>query len=231
MSLTLALTGNTSVLTADYFPPLELPQNYVCGLIDFQTYNSIPNIDKTNNLIHIGNRIIEIPIGSYEINDIAKYIEKELEKHDGKNKIMITANNNTLKSMIECTKKVFFNKEHSVGSLLGFSSRELTANTIHTSDLPVNINKVNAIRLECNIISGSYINNTKVHTLHEFAPRVGPGYKIIEVPQNVIYFPVNVKQLTSLTITLLDQDGDIIDFRGETITIRLHLKPQNASLQ
>jgi len=55
MSITLTLTGNTSVLFADYFFPIELDQNYQCGLISLDTYNSIPNVDVENNLFHIGN--------------------------------------------------------------------------------------------------------------------------------------------------------------------------------
>ncbi len=60
--------------------------------------------------------------------------------------------------------------------------------------------------------------------MHEFSPAVGPGYKIIEAPRNVIYLPVNVKQITSITLKLIDQDGDLINFRGETVTIRIHIK-------
>lgn len=226
MSLTLTLTGNSSILSAEYFPTLELSSDYVCGLIDFQTYNSIPNIDDQNNNIQIGDQIIKIPTGSYEISDIAKYIETELLKLDKKNKFSLKANNNTLKCMITCNKKINFKVSNNIGLLLGFSECELAANIEHTSDLPVNINKVNAIRLECNIISGSYINNKKVHTIHEFSPKVGPGYKIIDVPRNVIYLPVNVQRITSLIVTLVDQNNRLINFRGETITLRLHLKPK-----
>lgn len=230
MSITLSLTGNSSVLTAEYFPPLELPGDYVCGLIDFQTYNSIPNIDESNNLIHIGSTVIEIPVGSYEIDNIETFIQQCLSKSSEGGEISIKANNNTLKSEVRANKIIHFNKERSIAPLLGFGERVLEPNILHTSELPVNINKVNTIRIECNIISGSFINNNQVHMLHEFSPNVGPGYKIVEVPKYVIYLPVNVKRISSLTLKLVDQDGDLINFRGETITARLHLKPQNANL-
>lgn len=232
MSITLTLTGNTSVLSAEYFPPLELTTEYICGLIDFQTYNSIPNVDDNNNLLHIGDdTVIEIPVGSYEIDDIDAFVKLDLEKRRSKETILIKANNNTLKSEIKATEVLHFDKDKSIASLLGFKRQKLAANKLHTSELPVNIIKVNTIRIECNIISGSFINNRQVHTLHEFSPNVGPGYKIVEVPKNVIYLPVNVKRISSLTVKLLDQDGDLINFRGETITVRLHLKPQNANLR
>lgn len=223
MSLTLSLTGNSSVLSAEYFPPLELSGNYVCGLIDFQTYNSIPNVDTDNNLFHIGDIIIEIPVGSYELEDIVNYVKKQL---NGKMSIDIKANNNTLQCNVKSSEKIYFNKERSIGTLLGFSSRELASNILHTSDLPVNIIKVNAIRVECNIISGSYINHMKARTLHTFGLNIGPGYKLNETPRTIIYFPVTVKQIGSLTISLVDQDGNLVNFRGETITVRIHLKPE-----
>lgn len=226
MSVTLTLSGNTSILTTEYFPPIELSseREYVCGLIDFQTYNSIPNVDKTNNLFHIGNDVIEIPVGSYEIDDIANCIQSVLQSSNSKYNVKIWANNNTLKSLLLANATVFFDRDRSIGSLLGFSKVKLNENVLHISDLTVNIIKVNTIRVECNIVVGTYINNVNSHTIHEFSPAVGPGYKIIEVPKNVIYLPVNVKQITSITLKLVDQDGDIINFREETITIRLHIK-------
>lgn len=247
MSITLALTGNTSVLSLDYFPPIELNDEYECGLVDLQTYHSIPNVDLTNNLFHIGDLVIEIPIGSYEIDDIAQFLKKEIirvrhiqqlyHRKDEKNykhiendiwEVNIYANNNTLNSVLISTKKVYFDQERSIGSLLGFSSnRELNANILHTSDLPVNINKVNTIRIECNIISGSYSNAKQSHILHEFSPVTEPGYKIVEVPKNVIYLPLNVKVLSILIVKLVDQDGDLINFRGEKINLRLHIRKRH----
>lgn len=54
-SLTLSLSGNSSILNANYFPPIDLSDGeYVCGLIDFQTFNTIPNVDINNNRFHFG---------------------------------------------------------------------------------------------------------------------------------------------------------------------------------
>lgn len=227
---TLAITGNTSNFNVDYFPPLELSGDFECALVDFQTYNSIPNVDERNNLFHLGNKVIEIPTGSYEINDIAEYINNILAKLYKNVQIVLLANNITLKSSISSSDVIYFNRDRSIGGLLGFSKRELPANVIHTSDLIVNIVKVITIRVECNIISGSYSNSTRSHILHEFSPTVAPGYKMVEVPRNLIYLPVNVKTISSLTVKIIDQDGDLINFRGETISIRVHLRPRHAGL-
>lgn len=270
-SLTLTLSGNQSILKVEYFPPIELGNGvYVCGLIDFQTFNSIPNINRFNNQFHYiennidsyptsveitksgqqdfisavtlnnvklsginldvsssnidlltGEKTITIPTGSYEIKDINNFLQRSLGNDIH---FMLKVNNNTLKSEILCNRKINFKKNNTIGPLLGFSERILDANILHESDKPVNILKVNAIRIECNITTGAYANNKLVHTIHEFFPIVSPGYKIVEVPKNVIYLPVTVKTIHNLNISIVDQDGDLVDFRGETITIRLHLK-------
>lgn len=63
-SVTLTLSGSSSVLNANFFPPIELESEYEyeCGLIDFQSFHSIPNIDASMNRITIGNKEIIIPM-------------------------------------------------------------------------------------------------------------------------------------------------------------------------
>lgn len=59
-SITLTLTGNLSQLEAEYFPSIDLSDgDYVCGLIDFQTFNSIPNVDETNDLFYFGHESLK----------------------------------------------------------------------------------------------------------------------------------------------------------------------------
>ena len=97
-------------------------------------------------------------------------------------------------------------------------------NITHSYDLPVSILKINALRVECNVTAGAYINERRVHTIHEFFPAVPPGYKIIEAPSQVIYLPITVKTIDHLQVRIVDQDGNLVNFRGEIVTIRLHIK-------
>ena len=130
ISLTFTLSDRKSILEANYFPTIELPANkkYVLGLIDLLTYNSIPNIDTTNNKFHILNQApIEIPVGSYEISDIENFLKKKLEKTN--TTLSLKANNDTLKCEIESDHHIAFDGEDSVGNLLGFSKEILTANS------------------------------------------------------------------------------------------------------
>ena len=214
-SFTLTLSGTSSVLEAHYFPPIELSpfKNYALGLVELLTFNSIPNIDEGKNKFYVGEEIITIPTGSYEIEDIENDLRKVLSTHDIS--ISLQPNNS---SEIKCSRPIDFGPEDSIGRLLGFTPRTLSANITHTSDLPVTILKVNSLRVECNITTGAYINGQRVHTIHEFFPVVPPGYKI------VIYLPITVQAIDHLQLKLIDQDGQFVNLREEIVTIRLHIK-------
>lgn len=291
-SITLTLTGNTSNLRAEYFPPIDLDDGgeYVCGLVDLQTFNSIPNVDETNNMLYYGSdsldvlesylqsstasaietneisenfdtnndtntttidndgksrkkgkskkkeeppksdkkrlqplNFIQIPTGSYDVTDLERIIQKTLALRNVE--FTLTPNKNTLQCQILCSQPIDFTKSNSIGPLLGFKTkRTLTPNQVHISHHPADILRVNVVRIECNIIKGAYLNSNAAHTIHEFSPNVPPGYKIIEKPQNVIYFPVTVKSIHDLNLTIVDQDNNLVNFRGERITVRLHIK-------
>ena len=75
-----------------FFPPVELSpdKNYVLGLVELLTFNSVLNIDEDNNQFNIFNtekleenkivysdsEAITLPTGSYEIEDIESYFNK-----------------------------------------------------------------------------------------------------------------------------------------------------------
>jgi len=224
MSYSFVISGNSAIITAEFNPPIYLDENssHVIGLINFETFNAIPNIDESNNLfIYNFNKQIIIPSGSYEIDDINKLLQKELDKENLS--FNLFPNNNTLRTHIKSTFPITF-KKGTIGNILGFKDQELIQNKEHISDLPAEIIRVNAINIDCSIAEGSYLNGQPVHIIHQFFPSVSPGYKIIESPQNIIYFPVTVKVIDKIIIKIVDQEGDIVNFRGETVTVRLHLK-------
>lgn len=223
MSCTFTLKGTGNVLSANYYPPIDLDPSseYALGLIGFHTYNSIPNIDRnTNKFYYDDGKVVTIPTGSYEISDVESYLQETL----GKAAISLKPNNNTLKCEVKSKFNVNFIPDDSIGRMLGFSAKVLPANTKHESDLPVKIIKVVTIRIECNITTSAYYNASLSHTLYEFAPQVEPGYSINIVPQHIIFLPVLPRRIDNITLTLLDQNGDPVNFRGEEIVIRLELK-------
>ena len=172
------------------------------GLVELLTFNSIPNIDESNNKFYVHDKIIVLPVGSYEIQDIETYLHKALKVYGIQ--INLQPNNNTLRSVINCSHSINFESTDSIGQLLGFTQRVLEANVTHESDVPVTILRVNALRVECNITSGAYINGQKVHTIHEFFPAVPIGYKIIEVPSQIIYLPVIGRSIDFIQLRIVD---------------------------
>lgn len=223
-SFILTLSGNSSILEAEYFPPIELSSSkqYVLGLVELLTFNAIPNIDSGNNKFYIGNKIIVLPTGSYEIGDIDEFIQRELTGTDIK--LTLRANNNTLCAEIESNKEIDFTYKDSIGDLLGFTPRILKPSINHSSDSTVKILKLNVVRVESNITCGAFLNDQQVHTIYSFFPSVPPGFKIIEKPSTIIYLPVTVSSIQQLQLRIVDQDDRLVNFRDETITVRLHIK-------
>lgn len=292
-SLTITLSGKTSALSANYFPPIELDPNtkYVCSLVDFQAYNSIPNISEANNKLYIKRKIklvvkkgtyssykfyaeiqksldalktnstkyikhvafgggldnafpgggdgtfiqeedteivnsetiaVEIPAGAYELDEIIKFLKTNVPD------IAVTVNKSTAKCTIQFSNEdlsIDFAREGSLGDVLGFGKKILTKGK-HVADRPVNITNINAIRIDCNIVSGSYFNDRSAHNLYEFYPNVESNYKINIQVRNLIYLPLNRHTIHTLRIDITDQNGKLIDFRGETITCRIHIKKE-----
>lgn len=231
-SCTVTVSSLSSTLRTTLFPPLHLEKSklWEVALLDFTTYNSIPNIiEGVNNKLHYfkdrnnkETNIVEIKTGSYEITDINKEYQTKL----GKDNFDLRANNNNLKSEIKCKYYIDFTQPVSIGSLLGFPSNVaiLEPNIYHTSPNTVDIIKVNTINITCNIIQGAYKDGSNQHILHTFYPTVPPGFKIVEKPHNLIYLPLNTTYISDIVLNVLDQDGHEVDFRGEVITIRLHIR-------
>lgn len=222
MSSTVTITGNNSTLESQFYPPLNLNDEWECGLLYFSAFNSIPNVTAKNNVFSHGTKTarLMLPCGAYDFYDICNYLENHLSDC----KVIIKPNYNTLTCSLFCTEVVNFDEDKSIGCLLGFRKEKLEPNIWHESDTPVNIHAVSIIRIECNLIKESYINGVSSHIIHEFAPNVPPGHRFIEVPRNVIYLPINTKHISLITIKILDESGNNIDFREENIQLRLHFR-------
>lgn len=231
-SFTVSLTGNTSKLSCVFFPEIVLDEkyNYSCGLLDLTTYHSIPNITDRNNKLYYANgeyfNIIEVPVGCYEAEDVLNYIKSELSILGISFEFIV--NKNTLKTTIVCEREISCEGSESIHGVFGFRVPTIPAKTKLESDDVIKISKLNVIRVECNIVSGAYVNGGPCHSIYEFASnKVDVGYKIVEQPKNVIYMPVTPKRINYIDISIVDQDGNLIDFRGEDITCRIHIKRDN----
>lgn len=248
-SFTVAFSGSSSILQADFFPEIIFDSNskYCCGLLDFTSYNSIPNIsDKKGNdkfkfkstmtdsktkKQTVIEKTIALPTGAYEVEDILKYLKQQLAA----NKINLTYEISVATSKV----RIVFDApvewiDGSVLNVIGFQQKKDSDNkpshifankTDYWSDNIIKITDIDIIRIECDIVSGSYINGTQCHTIHQFSHcKSAPGYKFIEIPQHIIYLPIEKKQLQTIQIKIIDQNNNLIDFRGEQISCRIHIK-------
>jgi hypothetical protein len=221
--------AKTARFTSNISPNIYLESlNYSVALIGIQTFYSFPNVSSgINNIFRWSKdgaayQNIEIPTGSYALDNIIKYITDAL-KPDGN--IILSGDLNTLKCKIKISGAytVDFTYANSINTILGFNSEILTAGN-NIGENIVNILNINSIFVNCDFITANYNNNRLQSSIYVFFPDVAPGYKIVENITNPIYIPINKTDITDATVWLSDQDGNLIDFRGELITLTFHIK-------
>jgi len=238
MANTHILSGTTSnFVTYNNHAQLHPSKKYEAALLSLDMYNSIPNIiDGKNNVFEYsvdnGNtwKIITIGTGAYELTAINNEIQRKMiaEGDFDKNNLLcyitITANESRGRSIINITNadyQVAFKSPDSIGSVLGFKANNLLSYGYTESPTKVDIMHINSILVNIDIISGSYLMGNSSSTIHTFYPNVGFGYKIIERPNPVIWFPVSRSDISQMELTLTDQDGKLIDIGGERLTVRI----------
>lgn len=202
---------------------LDARYQYEIGLINLWTYNSVPNIIKNvNSSFKYGDSLIDLDTGSYEIDRIINEIKRKLNV-DSSN-LIIQGNNTTMLCELKADKDVDLTMNTSLADILGFDREILAANKWHYSKRLVSITNITSFQVTCNIACGSYRNGQEVHTIFEFLPKVAPGFLINESPSPIIYFPLNTHRIQSIVIQVVDQNGKLVDFRGDSITIRVHIR-------
>ena len=223
---TITLNGNSSELSCDIFPPLEVESTAQICLLSLQTNNSIPNIEPGCNTIGFRNFIgqnenIIIPTGTYELYQLESIIQDMLP--DYVTAFGLKANSRTLKCIMSCSHDVDLSVGNSIAKLLGFRNVLYTTGATHESENIVNIMKINSIKVECNLVTGSFCDGTPSQAIHELYPSVPAGYKIVEVPRHPVFYALNTRSITRVNIALKDQNDCLINLRGEPITVRLQI--------
>ena len=198
-------------------------------MVNLETYYSFANIREGDNNSFKWSAdggktwtILHVPTGCYEL----KAINVEIIRIRGNGDITILSNVNTLQCMLtlvgaKC--KVSFDVPNSLASVLGFQ-RSIYGVGRHASENLVNIMTVTSILVHCNIIYSSYMRGTQAPVANNFFKKCFPGQKILEAPPNLIYLPVTVDVISTLSVWLTDQHGKLLDLRGEELTIRYHLR-------
>ena len=224
----LIVSGVDSKIVTVFEQPIKLDpkRQYELALLNLETYYSFPNITKHNNKLKFrvdGTspwKTVTMPVGSYEVNAIGAIIACETKEN-----VTITPNLNTLKCVlcIKGTYEVDFGGEDSLRTVLGFDAKIYKKGT-HSSEHSVNILQVNSILVHVDIITSTYQNGKMEPIIYSFFPNVSPGEKIVAVQKNLIYAPVTTDTIYRMTTWLTDQDDNKLDLRGETLTVRFHLR-------
>lgn len=142
MSFTVSITREGASLITNFSPTLETRGVYECGLLYFSTFNSIPDIDERNNKFYY-DKVVTIPVGSYELQDICEFLKSKIINTE----LKLTCNYNTLRTNIFCIKDVHFEKNNSLGKILGFGMETVKANISTESRYPDSILSTTIVRV------------------------------------------------------------------------------------
>ena len=231
----IAVSGKSSSISTIFSPPLEFPPDcdYEMACCSVETYYSFPNIDATNNSLKISLdngstwKVLRVPIGCYELHAINATLQRKVVENGGKeNDLCITANLNTLSSVLTLKQKIqvdFHGADGSLRSVLGFDEKIYKVGR-HESEHLVNILRVNSIFVHCDVITLSRKNGVASPIIYNFFPNVSPGEKIVSRPKTLIYLPLSLNVISQMTAWLADQNGALLDLRGEELTITFHMR-------
>ena len=219
---------NTAIYNNVFSSPLILDPSkaYGIALETLDTYYSFPNMDPSNNIFTYTKggvaTTLTLPIGTYDISTIASTISTMMGA-DAIN-IVISVVPAQLKTSIKIGPNftVDFTVPNSINTLLGFNSEILYPAT-NISENIANINVTNTVFVNCDLITSSYVNGINSPVIYTFFPDVTPGYKIVKESNNLNFVKINKTQINSIKVWLTNQNGVLLNFRGETITIRFYI--------
>lgn len=221
---------NTAKHTINFQGGIVLDPNasYEIAFDSLDTYYSFPNIiaGTNNRFAYTKNgakTVLSFPTGCYCIENINATLKEMLG--DDKNSITISTVIPQLKSAIEIAPNftVDFTEPNSINTVLGFDAKVLNPG-YNTSDNIININRTNTIFVNCDLVTGCYVNETRQPVIYSFFPNVPPGYKIVEVTPRLTFLPINRSRLDSITVWLSNQDDELINLRNDIVTVRFQIR-------
>ena len=231
------VSGKGSRLFTRFKPPMVFePANsgYEIALCRLETYYSFPNINKENNTIRISfdsgkNWVdLKIPVGCYNIEGINKALQLLMsERGEKKSDVVLAGNRNTFKCVLEIARNsiiVDFNVDNSIRSVLGFEPKKYVGGKRYESESEVHILCVESILVHCDVINSSRVNGVLAPVIYNFFPNVSPADKIVCQPQHLMYIPLSLYTISSMTAWITDQEGKVLDIGAEQLTLTFHIR-------
>ena len=242
----ITISGTSSRLFTRFNPPIVLDpavnSGYEIALYRLETFYTFPNINEKNNTLRVSvdrgkNWIdLKIPMGCYNITGVNKALQLLLgEEVKKKNFVqekkqpyfVLSGNINTSKCVLEIssdTTVVDFDIKNSIRSILGFEAKKYTGGKRYESENKIDIIRVHSILVHCDIINSSRVNGTLAPVLYSFAPNVSPGEQIVFQPNHLMYVPLSLSTISSITSWITDQEGRVLDLGGERLTLAFHIR-------
>ena len=238
--------GNRCSLS--FSPPLQLPRDVSPSIrLYSSSFNySFPNIDTTNNQLHLRlmsipavTQTITLPTGLYTLTDLERTVKHAIHANAtfGPFEIRFIAVNATQRVHIEVVNptahpfRMEFSQAASVGSLLGFTQDvDFTANTTssHEGNAVANLDRNTSVLVQTSLCSGSVVNgrggSSTVAAIHLAAAIPGTTYAY--QPDNTLTVPASHlagATITNASFALVNQSFEELNTLGESFQLVLEI--------
>ena len=221
------------------FPSLELDRNheYEIALTSYNIWYSWYNVSSTlgNNQFDYndgtGNVTYTIANGQYSVSQLNSAMRALVVANGKTPDFNFVANYSTLKVdlSIGAGHTIAWTASSCIYTLFGFTAPlTYTGATTASSQTQPNIsNGVDAINITTDLIDtrSNILNDKWSNVIYQVTPQVGPGSLISANIANPIYLPLNtLGNIHSARFTITDQNGNILDLNGETVSLSFHIK-------
>ena len=240
----ITVSGTISRLFTRFNPALVFDpaenSGYEIALCRLETYYCFQNIDEKNNVLRVSIdsgqnwKELKIPVGCYDItgiNEALQLLLGEFDKNSVQEKrqpyIVLTGNKNTgncVLVIMSSTTVVDFNVKNSIRSVLGFEAKQYVGGKRYESENKIDIVRVQSILVHCDIIKPSRVNGVPAPVIYNFFPNVSPAEKIVCQPKHLMYVPLSLSVISSMTAWITDQEGRTLDVLEERLTLSFHIR-------
>ena len=221
---------------------LKPDKKYKVCLLNFHGVYSWHNIQSQslNNIVRyspdngITWKTITIPDGVYSYSDINKYIHDVMKTNGDYTTVLgedvfdinISFNLSSFLVYIELTNSYQFDLyTQQFGDLLGFDVAILTAATNTSVRLPNITNSIDTLYIHCSLVNDSIVNGNSSDVIYSFSTATINRSKSFSFePFNLVYSPISGNLITTITLSITDVNGTIIDLNGVDVSYTLQIK-------
>ena len=234
-------TGSSSVLEIILDKPFVIPPKRIAeiALKNVSFYNSVPNIDETNNSINITipdeeYKEYKLATGAYEIDNINQALleavcyDYPMRRREIQENFKLSADEATGKAVFKFGKSGFgvkFDETGSLAHLLGFlPNQELKTRGNHCGVKLVQITNVSTIFFKFNLSAPNFVNNERSQTIYTAVLDSSPGHRWSRELSTLTYKRLIKDSFSYLRLWVTDAEHNNLNLRSEKVTVTLSLR-------